>query len=533
METFVVVPLEKAWSDSAREASAAARRGEGGSQRGSRPVSIKDWNKIPKIGDFSKPVTGAELAHANVPPQATGHKKEDTPEHVADGHEHKETPAAPSTESTEKWDRKSSVTGHQQMDQVKVKSSSPDSTEVEGTVEMVSRIKPPPEYQGSLTARNATVICYGHAGQLMKEKYGNKRGEAQYEKMIDSPRTGIQFVVGQKIQREKLAMMDALGKRGNPDQHHYQGLYKEYQAKLRAKTEKKSIFVTLRKDLGVQSPAFAAVRRESLEGGAKVVQAQVIARINRVKAKLKKGYGYPAIRDEDDLEEMLDEFDGSDDMREYIIERAQALGLEDELPSSWSKYASVETTMSKEAKFVAGDFEIVPLEKAWSDSAREASIRARGGGRGDHVGQGTLNYGTGPERIQPMKYKEGSTANKDYQRAMDEHGDPDHPAVQEAARRVRAETPANGNPDTDESLVRDRPSRKESGELAGNAHAQVMEHLLNTNIDFADEGDHDSALASAMDYLDRDEKVKHLTSRQKSQMAKDWVDSHWDADRDD
>lgn len=69
-------------------------------------------------------------------------------------------------------------------------------------------------------------LDYGAVNELLKEKYGNVRGEQSYQSLCDNPGKGVHFVIGTKIVAEKQAMMYDLGKSGSPDNHHYQGLYK-------------------------------------------------------------------------------------------------------------------------------------------------------------------------------------------------------------------------------------------------------------------------------------------------------------------
>lgn len=74
------------------------------------------------------------------------------------------------------------------------------------------------------------VIDYGHVNDLLKEKYGPDRGEKSYQDMANAPNVnkGLHFVVGQNIQKEKQAMMRALGKHGPAENHDYQGLHTLY-----------------------------------------------------------------------------------------------------------------------------------------------------------------------------------------------------------------------------------------------------------------------------------------------------------------
>jgi len=105
-----------------------------------------------------------------------------------------------------------------------------DRTATHETVEVEGRMKAPVVPQGISLSGERKVIDYGHVCSLMQQKYGKIRGEAAYMAMIDNPSAnrGLHFLVGQKIQREKIAMMMTLDKFGDPDNHHYQGLYQLY-----------------------------------------------------------------------------------------------------------------------------------------------------------------------------------------------------------------------------------------------------------------------------------------------------------------
>lgn len=92
----------------------------------------------------------------------------------------------------------------------------------------------PPDTSGVYLNSSERPIDYGHVSGLLQEKYGPKRGQEMYESMIDKPGSGkgLYFVVGTKIQKEKKAMMKALGKTGDLDRHNYIGLYKLYTEKM-------------------------------------------------------------------------------------------------------------------------------------------------------------------------------------------------------------------------------------------------------------------------------------------------------------
>ena len=77
------------------------------------------------------------------------------------------------------------------------------------------------------------ALSHNKSLQMAKEKYGEKRGEQSYQSMAEHPNAarGLHFVVGNKIALEKKAMMKLLGKTGNLEDHHYQGLYKLWRSK--------------------------------------------------------------------------------------------------------------------------------------------------------------------------------------------------------------------------------------------------------------------------------------------------------------
>jgi len=110
---------------------------------------------------------------------------------------------------------------------VNVTSSTKTETKTGKRIEVASRMKKP-DISKVIIISKERPVDYGHCGDLMKEKYGNARGEKSYESMIDVGNSGIFFVAGEEIQKEKRAMMNALGKTGELDNHDYQGLYKEW-----------------------------------------------------------------------------------------------------------------------------------------------------------------------------------------------------------------------------------------------------------------------------------------------------------------
>jgi len=96
------------------------------------------------------------------------------------------------------------------------------------------RFKGVPGADAVRLSTNEKAVDYN--ADLLKEKYGNARGEKMYQDSIDSNRFGGNpsagpFLMHNKIQQEKKVMMAALGKKGHPDSHHYQALYQKYMAK--------------------------------------------------------------------------------------------------------------------------------------------------------------------------------------------------------------------------------------------------------------------------------------------------------------
>lgn len=128
--------------------------------------------------------------------------------------------------------------GHPEISKVRITENTDLSTKVANTMEVVGRIKPPPgaaevRLDGRRGPGQETTIDYNSI--LLREKYGQVRGETMYRGLIErssKSNGGLFFVVPNRIQQEKKVMMDALGKVNHPDEHHYQGLYKLYQAKL-------------------------------------------------------------------------------------------------------------------------------------------------------------------------------------------------------------------------------------------------------------------------------------------------------------
>jgi hypothetical protein len=184
---ILVLPLKKAFSDSARKAALEARRAKARN-------ALSAGGAGPQGGSHG----GASLSTTPSP------AKEESP-----------------------------VTGR--ITDARVTEDTPDSTKVEKTLEVTARIKPPPtdgiRLVGGRGSDQETALDYNSI--LLREKYGEKRGEEMYHGMIDKPGSdrGLHFVVANKIQMEKKAMMRDLGKRGHPDNHHYQGLYKLWSEK--------------------------------------------------------------------------------------------------------------------------------------------------------------------------------------------------------------------------------------------------------------------------------------------------------------
>jgi len=79
-------------------------------------------------------------------------------------------------------------------------------------------------------------LDYGHVNELLREKYGDERGNKQYEKLIDAPGRGVHFVVGTKIQMEKVAMAKAVGvPRDQISEHSYGSLHGKWMAQKASK----------------------------------------------------------------------------------------------------------------------------------------------------------------------------------------------------------------------------------------------------------------------------------------------------------
>lgn len=117
-----------------------------------------------------------------------------------------------------------------QFSNLKILTNTELETTVEATVEVGCRMKRP-DVSNCHVSSSLRPVDYGACNELLKEKYGNDRGQKSYEGMIDAPNSGIFFVVGAEIVKEKMVMMAALGKYGLPENHHYQGLYAQWLAK--------------------------------------------------------------------------------------------------------------------------------------------------------------------------------------------------------------------------------------------------------------------------------------------------------------
>ena len=118
---------------------------------------------------------------------------------------------------------------------VKISEDKPESTKVDSVQEIprTQRMKPP-STAGIFVPTKYRPVDYGEVGELLQEKYGQKRGEEMYQGMVGRPsgdNSGLFFVVGKGIVAEKMAMMKSLGKTGDPREHSYQGLYTLYGAK--------------------------------------------------------------------------------------------------------------------------------------------------------------------------------------------------------------------------------------------------------------------------------------------------------------
>lgn len=107
-------------------------------------------------------------------------------------------------------------------------------TEVLKPVEVEGRMRPP-KTEGVYLDTSNTPVDYGEVGELLREKYGPEKGEKSYEGLMNKDpgsNHSLYFAVGNKIQMEKVSMMRELGKSGDPENHHYQGLYKLYADKM-------------------------------------------------------------------------------------------------------------------------------------------------------------------------------------------------------------------------------------------------------------------------------------------------------------
>lgn len=120
-------------------------------------------------------------------------------------------------------------------------------------VDVEGRMKRPPTEGINLT-KDERPIDYGHVNELLKEKYGPTRGEHTYQGMIDLPGAskGLHFVAGQQIQKEKLSMMNAMGKTGPLENHDYQGLHSSWMDGME-RTRRKNNSISYRQAFGPPS----------------------------------------------------------------------------------------------------------------------------------------------------------------------------------------------------------------------------------------------------------------------------------------
>lgn len=195
-QPFLVLDLSKGWSPEARAAAAEARRANQGPVEGvkvPRPASLviamkpNAVSQSPAIFERQSYIAAHKGRELTFPPH-TFVKDDETYTEV-------ETPA-----------------------------------EANQTV----RFRPPKEAKGIFLRTQHKAIDYN--ADLLKEKYGPVRGEKMYMDSIDSNRfsgnpSAGPFLMHNQIQKEKLAMMSILGKKGTPENHNYQGLYQKYLAK--------------------------------------------------------------------------------------------------------------------------------------------------------------------------------------------------------------------------------------------------------------------------------------------------------------
>lgn len=187
----LVLDLRKAWSPEARAAAAAARKANGGPSE--KNIETKMGSPRPSDIPASPALVATEIPKGAKPfmpllgPKGTGG-----------------------------------------LNAVKIVENTPESTKIEGRVEAVGRILPPGK-DLPFVPTNERPIDYQDT--YFKEKYGDAKGEAQYQGLIDHPHGGVTFVAQTKIIAEKKYMMAKLGKIGSHENHEYQGLYKLYREK--------------------------------------------------------------------------------------------------------------------------------------------------------------------------------------------------------------------------------------------------------------------------------------------------------------
>lgn len=211
MERRIVRRLNKAWSEEARLASIAARRGRasGGPRyrTGTRRRYITQSNE--HIQSYPEEVA----ARARRERMATEGQQLNIM-----------APGGDQASGVQPEQKKRNIHQDSVMMLNNVGENTPDSTTTTRRIEVQGRYVRPGRSSEPLT-RADTILDYGHVNDLLKEKYGDERGEAMYRSMIDSVESGTFFTTGRDIQREKRTMAHNLGKRGALSQHDYQALY--------------------------------------------------------------------------------------------------------------------------------------------------------------------------------------------------------------------------------------------------------------------------------------------------------------------
>jgi len=95
-----------------------------------------------------------------------------------------------------------------------------------------------PNIDSITLSKGRRPLDYGHCRQWLEDKYGKERGSKYYDDITQGEVPNSIWTVAQNIQKEKIAMLYALGRGWSPgglDDIPYFPLWKEWMAKGRKK----------------------------------------------------------------------------------------------------------------------------------------------------------------------------------------------------------------------------------------------------------------------------------------------------------